>query len=1073
MNNSILTNLTSLSIYNDLQSANSILSRTLERMSSGFKINQAKDDASGCVISSKIKLKLNGEYQAKKNLQSGVSMLNVAQGAYQNMSNILMRLRNLSLSAIDDSYSKDSRKAFQDEANELTNELEQIRVSTKYNGISLFDNSNVISQTSTQNLATPEATNFSMKTNLIPKTLSIEDDSGGDTFEYGSDGNKTTNNDDKIQEVKNNNLALSSLNEEENAIQEAPMMMSTRSVTPVEKTTVTFGAYETKTINIGNNSYEILNTQNKAQDFTYQQDSTGKITFDGGQIFSITSLNNEANNIVLNGYGTRLFLNSANDIVDIKGTACYVTSEGGNNEIKLSATQTRLILNGNGNDTVYSSTSNANQYIYLGEGDDNIQNLKIDNSVITKKAGTTTYNPSNIKNCTLFNIEKTDPELKLIENASGTTTITINNKQYSIKTKNTANVSQHLFYKYDEEKDRIIFAGYNSRIQSLNTSIEKNLIYGVDNYLYGTSENDDILVGVGSYNNTIYGNDGNDLLVTEEFYTAYSNYLYGGNGDDTLIGNSKTGYWGEAGDDTIIVNTQVSSSGVNGGADDDYYEINGNGAINDTSGDNTFEINTNNLTINAGGSSGTFIVNGNNNKITGTNGDDTFEINGSNNTINGGNGDDYYINNNSSTNIQNALDATTNGKLIFNSKNEKQTLAIDGKTYTIINNATSSNNFYWNYSNGELLITGSDFDIIADNNAEHKIIIDGSNNTIEGGNKNDTITIKNGENNYILSNRGNDTINLNYKNNGADGGIGEDIININATTNLSINGNIGNDTINFNADNITNVQAGEGKDNITGITSNSSINLGNGNDDVKLTGNNNKIMGSVGDYTVEIEGNENSINLDSASGSIVKIKGNNNNFEGSNGVDDLIIMGNNNIANGNNGNDNFRIDKGDSNQVDGGMGRNILYNQGTNTIVKNMINITPKPLDIDLHIGSDAGSDEIVSTRLLFTIGDFELNFETSESAKENIKKIDKLLNQINEQMSSIGSALNRLDSIYELQNSEIQSLATKKSLIIDSDIAKESTKLVHSQILQQISASLFTQAHQITNGLALRLLGV
>ena len=50
-----------------------------------------------------------------------------------------------------------------------------------------------------------------------------------------------------------------------------------------------------------------------------------------------------------------------------------------------------------------------------------------------------------------------------------------------------------------------------------------------------------------------------------------------------------------------------------------------------------------------------------------------------------------------------------------------------------------------------------------------------------------------------------------------------------------------------------------------------------------------------------------------------------------------------------------------------------------------MINITPKPLDIDLQVGSD--HSETISTRLLFTIGDFELNFETSEDAKENIEK--------------------------------------------------------------------------------------
>ncbi|MBR5305101.1 MAG: hypothetical protein IKU37_09775 [Candidatus Gastranaerophilales bacterium] len=371
MNNSILTNLTSLTICNDLQSANSILSRTLERMSSGFKINQAKDDASGCVISSKIKLKLNGEYQAKKNLQSGVSMLNVAQGAYQNMSNILMRLRNLSLNAIDDSYSKDSRKAFQDEANELTNELERIRVSTKYNGISLFDNSNVIGQTSTQNLATPEATNFSMKTNLMPKALSIEDDSGGGTFEYDSGGNGVGNNVNNLnQEVGETNLALSSLDEESGTIEETPMTMSTRSVTPVEETTITLAKSETKTINIGNNEYRIKNYNSPSVNITYSQDETGKITFSSDNEIYINSLNNEENNIVLKGNGgIFLYLKSANDTVEVLGKSKWIYSEGGNNTIISETTENLFLsLQGNGDDTLILNASLLYGASYLNFG---------------------------------------------------------------------------------------------------------------------------------------------------------------------------------------------------------------------------------------------------------------------------------------------------------------------------------------------------------------------------------------------------------------------------------------------------------------------------------------------------------------------------------------------------------------------------------------------------------------------------------------------------------------------------------------------------------------------------------
>ncbi|MBQ7287930.1 MAG: flagellin, partial [Candidatus Gastranaerophilales bacterium] len=71
------------------------------------------------------------------------------------------------------------------------------------------------------------------------------------------------------------------------------------------------------------------------------------------------------------------------------------------------------------------------------------------------------------------------------------------------------------------------------------------------------------------------------------------------------------------------------------------------------------------------------------------------------------------------------------------------------------------------------------------------------------------------------------------------------------------------------------------------------------------------------------------------------------------------------------------------------------------------------------------------------------------------------------------GSCLNRIESIMTLQDNNIINLNSKKSLIKDADIAEESTNLTQTQILQQITSSLFTQANQINGNLALRLLGV
>lgn len=1069
---STLTNLTSLSIYNDLKSVNSTLSCALERMSSGLKLNQAKDDASGCVISSKLKTRINGTYQARDNLQRGVSLLNVAQGAYQNMSNILLRLRNISLSAMDDSYDNTSRQAFGYEAAELTNELERIRVSTKYNGISLFDNLNVVNEATISNLATPEATNFSMRANLIPKALSIEDDSGGDTFEYDSGGNNIANNNNSNKEVKETNLALSCLDEEENSIQtEQPMMMSmARSVTPIEETTIQVSSWDGVEVQIGNNLYKIRKGGSEIANVTYSQDETGKITFSTDNAIYLYSLNDEANNIVLKTRGIFLNLKSANDIVEVIGKSGFIFSEGGDNTIILnSGENTHLSLQGNGNDKLILNTKTlVDSYINFGGGNDTIEGDKsIQRSTLVSESGTVAIKNGGINDCNAFNLDGKDENFGTVDPDS-ISQIIVNGQTYTVGTNFWGD---NVHYTYDSNTKKTIFIGGAIKVTA-NANEQQNVeVYGIHNTFYGSNKNDTIYVGKNSSSTNIYGQDGNDTIYSDE--NSHWGNAYGGKGDDTILASGAIGCYGEEGNDTLIANNVYKYTNVNmqGGEGDDTYIVNSNYTnITDSSEKNTYEINVDNYTLNAGGSSGKFIINGNNNTITGTNGDDTFKINGSNNNINAGGGDNYYIDNNSSNNIQNALDANKNGKLAFDFQNEEQSFTIDGKTYTITNKSSSTNTLYWNHNNGEVLITGSNFDIIANDEIEHKLAIDGNNNIIEGGNKNDIITIKNGENNYVLGNRGNDTINLDYKNNSADGGIGDDTININAESNLSINGNIGNDNINFNADNITNLQCGDGNDNIIGITSNSNIYLGNGDDNVNLIGNNNQIITNFGNHAIEIEGNENNINLKNADSSTIKIKGDENNFEGSKGTDELTIAGNKNIANGNNGNDNFRINEGDSNQIDGGIGRNVLYNQGTNTLAKNMINITPKPWDVDLQIGSEV--DDMISTRLLFTIGDFELKFDTSENASKNIEKIDELLNQINEQMSDIGATLSRLDTIYELQNKEIENLLATNSIITDADMAQEAQQLTKAQILKEFSISLLSQSNLLNKNTTLQLIG-
>ena len=124
-----------------------------------------------------------------------------------------------------------------------------------------------------------------------------------------------------------------------------------------------------------------------------------------------------------------------------------------------------------------------------------------------------------------------------------------------------------------------------------------------------------------------------------------------------------------------------------------------------------------------------------------------------------------------------------------------------------------------------------------------------------------------------------------------------------------------------------------------------------------------------------------------------------------------------------------------------------------------------------LQVGSQDGVDNTITLALNVTFGTLTgsvLNEADSKTLSESAKNY---MNRLLESRSQVGSALNRLDSAAKLQSNDIISLNSSKSTIKDTDMAAESTKLAHNQILQQISTSIFTQANQINGNLALRLL--
>lgn len=137
----ISTNLASLNAQRNLNSSQAGLQTALQRLSSGLRINSARDDAAGLAISQRFTSQINGLNQAVRNANDGISLAQTAEGALQESGNILQRIRQLAIQSANDSNSAGDRKALQAEVSQLTSELNRIANTTTFNGKKVLDGS--------------------------------------------------------------------------------------------------------------------------------------------------------------------------------------------------------------------------------------------------------------------------------------------------------------------------------------------------------------------------------------------------------------------------------------------------------------------------------------------------------------------------------------------------------------------------------------------------------------------------------------------------------------------------------------------------------------------------------------------------------------------------------------------------------------------------------------------------------------------------------------------------------------------------------------------------------------------
>lgn len=166
------TNVASLGAQINLNNSQNSLQQSLQRLSSGLRVNSAKDDAAGLAISQTLTSAIRGNNQAIKNANDGISVGQTAEGALGSIANNLQRIREIAVQASNGSVSNTNRSQLQNEVDQLTQEISRIVQTTQFNGTALLSGGSALSfqvgsSGSSDNQVSVTATDLSSGTNVL------------------------------------------------------------------------------------------------------------------------------------------------------------------------------------------------------------------------------------------------------------------------------------------------------------------------------------------------------------------------------------------------------------------------------------------------------------------------------------------------------------------------------------------------------------------------------------------------------------------------------------------------------------------------------------------------------------------------------------------------------------------------------------------------------------------------------------------------------------------------------------------------------------------------------------------
>jgi len=197
----INSNTAALRAQNGSRMANQALQTAMERLSTGKRINSAKDDAAGLAISSSMTSQIRGMSQAIRNANDGISLAQTADGALGEVTNMLQRIRELSVQSASGTYSDDDRANLQSEVAELGAQIDDIVANTKFNGVAVFGSGNVTVDIQT-------GSGSSDQTTLTITGLDVSDATGSDISDASGAGDALTDVDAALKAVNSTRASL-------------------------------------------------------------------------------------------------------------------------------------------------------------------------------------------------------------------------------------------------------------------------------------------------------------------------------------------------------------------------------------------------------------------------------------------------------------------------------------------------------------------------------------------------------------------------------------------------------------------------------------------------------------------------------------------------------------------------------------------------------------------------------------------------------------------------------------------------------------------------------------------------